>query len=54
MIRVRIPIVIEMELDNASDVEDAIDQVASICYDDPNIVKTIIEDVDRDTVLTNL
>jgi len=51
MKKVKIPIVIEMVLDEVQDLAEAKLQVASILYDDPSIIKETVMDI-PDTSIT--
>ena len=49
-VRISIPVTISMVLDKADSVADAVVQVKSICYDDPNIVVAAINETDASKI----
>ncbi len=52
--KVKVLIMIEMDLDTVTDKADAITQVASICFDDPEIVASTITAGPLDVTIINI
>ena len=50
MKKVKIPIIIEMVLDEVQDLTDAKLQVASILYDDPSIIEATVMEVPDNSI----
>lgn len=50
MKKVKIPIIIEMVLDDVQDLTEAKVQVASILYDDPSIIKATVMEVPDNSI----
>ena len=50
-VRISIPIIITMELDDIKDLDDAKEQVSSICFDDPSIIVETIKETDDGNIL---